>query len=132
MKALFQDEDAVSPVIGVVLMVAITVILAAVIGAFVLNLGGQQSATPQASFDYDYGTNNVTVTHDGGDTINGTNLAVKMTSSSNPPTVSSDVTAGDKVISWGSTSYSSGETVRVVYTNPNTGDSAVLATSEAP
>jgi flagellin-like protein len=36
---LFQDwEDAVSPVIGVILMVAITVILAAVIAAFVFGM----------------------------------------------------------------------------------------------
>ncbi|WP_076610320.1 type IV pilin [Natronorubrum thiooxidans] len=34
-----EDERAVSPVIGVILMVAITVILAAVIAAFVLDLG---------------------------------------------------------------------------------------------
>ncbi|WP_077152396.1 type IV pilin [Halorubrum tropicale] len=39
-KTAFQDsERAVSPVIGVILMVAITVILAAVIGTFVLGLG---------------------------------------------------------------------------------------------
>ena len=37
MKKLFADDSAVSPVIGVILMVAITVILAAVIGSFVLN-----------------------------------------------------------------------------------------------
>jgi len=34
-----QNEDAVSPVIGVILMVAITVILAAVIAAFVFGMG---------------------------------------------------------------------------------------------
>ncbi len=47
---LFDKDKAVSPVIGVILMVAITVILAAVIGAFVL--GFQDRATervPQAS-----------------------------------------------------------------------------------
>jgi flagellin-like protein len=36
---LRDDDDAVSPVIGVILMVAITVILAAVIATFVLGLG---------------------------------------------------------------------------------------------
>ncbi|MFC7231116.1 type IV pilin [Saliphagus sp. GCM10025308] len=41
-----ESERAVSPVIGVILMVAITVILAAVIAAFVLDLG---SNTGQAS-----------------------------------------------------------------------------------
>jgi flagellin-like protein len=42
---------AVSPVIGVILMVAITVILAAVIGAFVLEIGNQQETAPSTSFD---------------------------------------------------------------------------------
>ena len=44
LKQLFADDSAVSPVIGVILMVAITVILAAVIGSFVLNLGGVAAA----------------------------------------------------------------------------------------
>ena len=35
-----KNEDAVSPVIGVILMVAITVILAAVIAAFVFGMAG--------------------------------------------------------------------------------------------
>ena len=39
LKDIFGDDDAVSPVIGVILMVAIIVILAAVIGTFVLGLG---------------------------------------------------------------------------------------------
>ncbi|WP_049908828.1 MULTISPECIES: type IV pilin [Halorubrum] len=48
------DDRAVSPVIGVILMVAITVILAAVIGTFVLGLGDQLGDTaPQASFSVD-------------------------------------------------------------------------------
>ena len=38
-----QNEEAVSPVIGVILMVAITVILAAVIAAFVFGLAGTTS-----------------------------------------------------------------------------------------
>jgi flagellin-like protein len=51
-KQLFTDDDAVSPVIGVILMVAITVILAAVIGAFVLNIGGSQDTAPTASIQW--------------------------------------------------------------------------------
>ncbi|AXR82350.1 type IV pilin [Natrarchaeobaculum sulfurireducens] len=46
-----EDERAVSPVIGVILMVAITVILAAVIAAFVLDLGGSVGEEPQAGVD---------------------------------------------------------------------------------
>jgi len=49
-----EDERAVSPVIGVILMVAITVILAAVIAAFVLDIGpGAQSINAQASISGD-------------------------------------------------------------------------------
>ncbi|HII77295.1 MAG TPA: type IV pilin [Methanolinea sp.] len=40
-----STEDAVSPVIGVILMVAITVILAAVIAAFVFGLAGTTSTS---------------------------------------------------------------------------------------
>ena len=46
-----EDERAVSPVIGVILMVAITVILAAVIAAFVLDLGGGVDSEAQAGVD---------------------------------------------------------------------------------
>lgn len=43
-----KNDEAVSPVIGVILMVAITVILAAVIAAFVFGMGPPKQA-PQAS-----------------------------------------------------------------------------------
>ncbi len=58
-----NDDDAVSPVIGVILMVAITVILAAVIGTFVLGLGDEVGETPQAgvTFDYDSGNDEINV-----------------------------------------------------------------------
>ncbi|MDQ2052478.1 type IV pilin N-terminal domain-containing protein [Natronolimnohabitans sp. A-GB9] len=41
-----EKERAVSPVIGVILMVAITVILAAVIAAFVLDMGDDMGSEP--------------------------------------------------------------------------------------
>ena len=50
-----RDEDAVSPVIGVILMVAITVILAAVIGTFVLGLGSNVQENPQMSMSISQG-----------------------------------------------------------------------------
>lgn len=59
-----DDERAVSPVIGVILMVAITVILAAVIAAFVLDLGQSTGANPQAgiTFDHNNSSDEVTIT----------------------------------------------------------------------
>ncbi|WP_226040553.1 type IV pilin N-terminal domain-containing protein [Natrinema sp. DC36] len=55
-----DDERAVSPVIGVILMVAITVILAAVIAAFVLDMGQGQSQNPQAGFQMNEQNNSST------------------------------------------------------------------------
>ncbi|KAB1187799.1 MULTISPECIES: type IV pilin [Haloferax] len=79
-KELLADNDAVSPVIGVILMVAITVILAAVIGTFVLGLGDQVGNTvPQASFSFDLTDNDqsatdnpdsLSITHESGTEIN--------------------------------------------------------------
>jgi flagellin-like protein len=68
-----KNEDAVSPVIGVILMVAITVILAAVIAAFVFNLGGSQVKAPTASIvasnNPDTGTVDMKISHKGGDLL---------------------------------------------------------------
>ncbi|MCH7659154.1 MAG: type IV pilin N-terminal domain-containing protein [Euryarchaeota archaeon] len=74
---LSGDDSAVSPVIGVILMVAITVILAAVIGAFVLGLGdGIGDSGPQASLSFSEDGDTVTVTHQGGDNLSGDAEAV--------------------------------------------------------
>lgn len=74
LKQLFTDDEAVSPVIGVILMVAITVILAAVIGAFVLDIGGSQESAPQVQWDWaddtSASTPQVWIEHGGGDTVN--------------------------------------------------------------
>ena len=58
-----KDDSAVSPVIGVILMVAITVILAAVIGTFVLGLGQnvQENAQAGLTFDSNAAESNITV-----------------------------------------------------------------------
>ncbi len=65
-----KNEEAVSPVIGVILMVAITVILAAVIAAFVFGMGPPKQA-PQASLravsvDLTAGATTVKIEHQGG------------------------------------------------------------------
>jgi len=142
-KQLFDDDRAVSPVIGVILMVAITVILAAVIGTFVLGLGDQvQSTTPQASFGFDTGSANtsgaynVTVTHETGDSIQATDLNVSVNGSTSTWAGSGDVSAGS-TFEIGNANVSStpdletwaasGDTVRVIYNNPNSDSSSTLA-----
>jgi flagellin-like protein len=46
-------DSGVSPVVGVILMVAITVILSAIIATFVLDLGGSVSQNPSAGVTFD-------------------------------------------------------------------------------
>jgi flagellin-like protein len=59
MKLERQTEEGVSPVVGVILMVAITVILAAIVATFVLGLG-EQSQSPNAGVSFDQETNDGT------------------------------------------------------------------------
>jgi flagellin-like protein len=58
-----EDERGVSPVIGVILMVAITVILAAVIASFVLGFGSSvsENVNAGATIEFDEQTNGGTV-----------------------------------------------------------------------
>jgi len=154
-KQLFGDDRAVSPVIGVILMVAITVILAAVIGTFVLGLGDQlQATTPQASFGFDTSESQkkITITHQSGDTIEGTALSVKASTSFNATgsgtgsfTVSTSATwaemgedtvnAGTSVTIGeedGSATDFAGDTIRVIYDNPDSDSSSTLGKFEVP
>mgnify|MGYP002277853678 CR=1 FL=1 len=142
LRELLTDDDAVSPVIGVILMVAITVILAAVIGTFVLGLGSQVSqTTPQASFGFEFASDNsdVTVAHEGGASITSDNtksLVIRGPSDSqtwvNGSTGTFPVAAGDTETLTPSSSFSAGDTVRVVWTSSNGDQSATLGRQDAP
>jgi flagellin-like protein len=142
LKELLTEDRAVSPVIGVILMVAITVILAAVIGTFVLGLGDQVSeSAPQASFSFDFtdsgdGFNGdpgdtVTLTHEGGETLEASNIDVE---GDNSTTALSGSFSG--AVSAGSsaelTGVDTGEVVRVIWTNPAGGGTNTIARATAP
>jgi len=156
LKQLLKEDDAVSPVIGVILMVAITVILAAVIATFVLGLGEQVSqTTPNASFsaDFDQSVNNgttldlggevtdnrtqggLTITHAGGPDIEAQLLSVEgssITDAGGPWTESSAYSDGDEIGAGDSVevAVADSDTVQIVWQNQ--GDSAILDTWEGP
>lgn len=87
---LLRDDDAVSPVISTVLMVAITVLIASVLGTFVLGLGnGATEPRPNAHFTFEYEQDAmdadgdhgrvddaVNITHDSGQSINAARITV--------------------------------------------------------
>ncbi len=72
-----EKNEAVSPVIGVMLMLVVTIIVAAIVGVFVGNIGGGTTVAPSAAFDVritSYGGDNhdqyvMTIEHVGGDAV---------------------------------------------------------------
>jgi flagellin-like protein len=150
-KQLLTEDRAVSPVIGVILMVAITVILAAVIGTFVLGLGQNVQSTPQASFNFNFDGNGfVDVTHEGGDRLQAGDNTKYLNVTSTDGDTAVWVTPGGSVpsgfsgpdnattsVGAGSTysDYShggNGATVRVTWTGENGQSTATLGSAEAP
>ncbi|MDB9279537.1 type IV pilin N-terminal domain-containing protein [Halorubrum ezzemoulense] len=119
-KKTFQDsERAVSPVIGVILMVAITVILAAVIGTFVLGLGdqiGEAQPTAQLSLEsQDLDNNQVTIVHNGGDELNGDDLSVTINGSvASDAGIDGTFSVGEEKTLSNST-ISDGTTIRIIH-----------------
>ncbi len=84
-----KKKKGVSPVIGVILMVAITVILAAVIASFVFGMGSKVKSAPQATLMCEDAPNNIpstpvagtyysvfTITHQGGDDLKCSELEI--------------------------------------------------------
>jgi len=118
-------------------MVAITVILAAVIGTFVLGLGDEVSDTsPQVSFEFSYDGGELTVVHTGGDTVDGDNLEIVLSNPSGTDTSetinsfgSTDISAGDQTTATG---LEGDETVRVVWGPSSGGDTSTLGKWEGP
>ena len=136
-KKFLSESRAVSPVIGVILMVAITVILAAVIGTFVLGLGDQVGDTaPQASFSFNYDGTELTITHESGSQIDGDLVTiagdVNVTDAGDGnkwSTLGSDtISAGESVVvqDTDEDGFASGDTVRVVWTSESGSNSATL------
>lgn len=108
-----DEERAVSPVIGVILMVAITVILAAVIGTFVLGLGNQVPATaPNAQITFDQnGTGNgatVTVNHESGDAISVEPIDIRVSDGGG-----TYIATDSQIQNWASTEVTAGNSVTI-------------------
>jgi flagellin-like protein len=134
---LDSDERAVSPVISVILMVAITVILAAVIATFVLGLGeSTTSEAPSVTFQFEYqqDSGDVRVSHAAGETVDGNQLrfagaALEKTEFGNITEWSgNDVKSGDRA----TVSVQGGETLQIVWQNADKTSTAVLGTYEVP
>lgn len=147
-KQMFSDDGAISPVIGVILMVAVTVVLAAVIGAFVFGIGdslGSPAPNTQVAFDYNASSSTVQVTHDGGDTITGDNTGALSVggdvsdanwqvgdeagnAATGSTQISSEVSSGDPIAN---ATLGSGDVIEINWESNDGGTSSSLGSYEA-
>ena len=141
------DDRGVSPVIGVILMVALTVILATVLGTVVLDFaGGVAEQPPQAAFDYEFETaeSTVTITHISGDRIKSGTIRITVGGEEAVSGGDSDfqgtdwgddiragdgIEIGDEHVSGG---ISTGDTVRIIWQNPSSSSANTLDSREWP
>ncbi|NLV12304.1 type IV pilin [Haloarcula argentinensis] len=146
-----SDDSAVSPVVGVILMVAITVLLAATAATFFLDFGSGNlgQSAPQAAFSFDYESGSpdtLTIEHRSGDSIRAGNLYITVSGASGASGVNgqhdftdldstladgSKITAGSQV-TFSKTSDLSDATVTLNWKSPDSGKSIQLASWEAP
>jgi len=138
-----NDDRGVSPVIGVILMVALTVILATVLGTVVLDFaGGVAEQPPQAAFDYEFDTadDNVTITHVSGDRIDSSTIEVQIGGEEAYPDPNSDfeTTGWDDAIRAGepveikNTDVDKEDTIRIIWQNPSSSSANTLDSREWP
>ncbi|MCZ7372942.1 MAG: type IV pilin N-terminal domain-containing protein [Candidatus Methanoperedens sp.] len=83
-----KHEDAVSPVIGVILMVVITVIIAAILAVFAFGIGSPEK-TPQANLKYQAveATPVLQMSHEGGEPLILKNLQLTVKDIVTPATI---------------------------------------------
>lgn len=112
----YLQEDAVSPVIGILLMLVVTIIIAAVVSGFASGLSGGQSKAPQASIEEqtDFPTHNATFQHKGGDSVKLESMSVVFIQGDTKATLSvtdaaTSVCLGFKVLGKDSTTFNPGD-----------------------
>lgn len=135
------NDRAVSPVVGVALMVAVVVMLAAVVAAAVTGMGSSLEQAPQATigFDYDQSDSSLALQHEGGDTLDNSSLVVKVNDPNDfgdspyEDAFDSDISTGDEVeLDVGTGNFTGDETVRIVWSDGNSEESAVLGEWQGP
>ena len=83
---LKKKEDAVSPVIGVMLMLVVTIVIAAVVAAFAGGLGSDVEMAPTAALDIDVTSDGkVKIEHLSGETLTNEKITIKVTDANGNP-----------------------------------------------
>lgn len=86
-----RNEEAVSPVVGVMLMLVVTIVIAAVVSAFAGGMGSSQEKVPQMTLKAVYSqSGGMTIYHNGGDTLTVGDFKIFLTPSRNFYSIESD------------------------------------------
>ena len=110
---LVKDKRAVSPVIGEILMVAIVVIIAAVIAAFIFGITPTTEKAPNVQLKATVDNTDLTLKHLGGEPISLDDCLIKVKGTEVTGTFSGDLTVGmSKSAAHGAT-VATGESVTV-------------------
>jgi flagellin-like protein len=139
-RSMMKDDKAVSPVVAVIMLIAITVVIAAVVAAFAYGIIGGVNKAPSAAFVVEgavsgFNTTEVTIIHHGGDKILDAfdsenidapwmNMEVRylgapfdgnVTLNNDPINGTCDFEAGDEIVLYFDMLYP-GDSITVVYT----------------
>mgnify|MGYP006287485947 CR=1 FL=1 len=97
-------------------MVAITVILAAVIGTFVLGLGDSLEQAPQAQLDAELQSDNIVISHNGGDSLNLDDIGVTVDGSgSENDSATGEFSVGETWNASNNDNATAGDTITLVH-----------------
>lgn len=109
-----QKEDAVSPVIGVMLMLVVTIVIAAVVAAFASGLGGDVESAPAAVFDVDLNKDKaLTLQHLSGESLIEKSISAKVQNAEGNTLLEGKFTADGF--------FSPGETISITLSSVNSG-----------
>lgn len=82
-----MSRRAVAPVVGVSVLIAVTVVLAALVGAFAIGVNGQAGDAPEAAITATFGNehpNQINLTHHSGDALTVRDLTVRISVDGEP------------------------------------------------
>ena len=127
---LKKKEDAVSPVIGVMLMLVVTIVIAAVVAAFAGGLGSDVEMAPTAALNIDVyaGDNTVKIEHLSGEAPITKDITIKVTDVNGTPKGTGDLydsNPDDEIKGYTGLSFTPSSTAKVTLTGdslPDAGD----------
>lgn len=137
--ALLRDRTALSPVVGIVVVVAFTVLAVGLGGTVLVELAEERSQpdppNTAVAFEYDYPGHTLTIRHAGGDALRADAIEIRDTLSDgrhHDMRLDRDGTFGHGDVLVDAQPYDRGETIRVVWTSEDGTATATLGTSNVP